>query len=394
MSDFKLVFNTKKVFLFGVLIALMYGLSPLVSVLLFRESLIFLHEYLAFFLICFVIFVVSIYPRAKYIKCSIDANEKSLRLGMLIVTTAYLLLQYSLYGDFTTAFFIPYRDRSGFALTGIFTNIYYPLTVCYTSVIFLFAIFLWGKKEKVTLLDLAFLAFSVVIFALLGSRNLLLWGFSAIAALFITKLRDHIIFLLVLILYIAAVLFAYFRNSGIVGFLLGNIDHLYYTPEFDYFDPLIHEFGSPYQAFELIYNSKNIIDDAPYGLLESFFINQLPSFLKPKDFISFTEYLSFRFAAPGEGIGSSPMTEAYFSNFFTLAFFILILTFIKWPTSHSKKYKTLKFFTYCLAVAVIFNIWRIGSAEVFKMFLSNITILLLLSYIFRFRLISFSTHQK
>ena len=113
--------------------------------------------------------------------------------------------------------------------------------------------------------------------------------------------------------------------------------------------------------------------------------------MKPSDFISFTNYISLLFAEPGEGIGSSPMTEAYLSSMGSLASLALFLTFVYWPAFYLRRWPALSFFTYALAVAVSFNIWRIGSAEILKMFASSAVALYVLAKVCRFRVFLFRT---
>ena len=192
-------------------------------------------------------------------------------------------------------------------------------------------------------------------------------------------------------------LFAYVRNNGLLAYLTGSIDQLHDQLSWEYFDPMIHEFGSSYRTFTTITSNQmagQILDQAPYGQLPSFFLNQLPSFLKPSDFISFTDYISLIFAKEGEGIGSSPMTEAHLSDMASVLSLAFISIVIYWPAYYLRRWPALRFFTYTLTVAVCFNIWRIGSAELLKMFISNVIALLFLASVCGFRVLSFGSPSR
>jgi hypothetical protein len=214
---------------------------------------------------------------------------------------------------------------------------------------------------------------------LLGSRNILLWSLSGVIALVVSNRKYQTISLLVVFLYIVAVLFAYARNNGLVAYIVGISDGLYTPLLLEYFDPIVHEFGSSYRTFSTIIYGKETLANAPYGQLSSFFINLLPSFLKPADFVTFTNYISLNYAPQGEGIGSSPMTEAHLSNMASIIGLIVVLMVVYWPAYYSRKYHEIRLFSYLLVIAVGFNIWRIGSAEIVKMFLSNIVVLIVLA---------------
>jgi hypothetical protein len=141
-------------------------------------------------------------------------------------------------------------------------------------------------------------------------------------------------------------------------------------------------------------SAEHILNDAPFGLFASFLINQLPSFMKPSNFISFTEYLSLLFAAPGEGIGSSPMLEAYLSSMASLAFAATNLALVFFPAFYFRRWPALRLFTYCLGVAIFFNFWRIGSAEILKMYLSGTLVLLVSAKTCGFRVLAFKSISR
>lgn len=388
----ELIFNSRKIYFFGVAIALLYGLSPSLSVWFFNSELPEIIAYSTYFSVCLALLLAICFPFNRRLISKIEVNENRLRIGVLLVSGVFILTQITFYGDFTTAFVVAYTERTGIELSGGIRYVLYPITSALTSLILLLTIHMYTQRDRINITNLSILIISVLIFSALGSRNLLLWSFSAVLALLISNLRYRTIILLVVGMYLFAVIFAFARNNGLIAYLTGGIDHLYTQLSWDYFDPIIHEFGSSYRTFHLISsdsNAKQLLDQAPYGQLSSFFINQLPSFMKPSNFISFTDYISLMFAEPGEGIGSSPMTEAYLSGMASLASLSVVLALVYWPGFYLRRWPALSLFTYALAVAVCFNVWRIGSAEIMKMFASSAVALFILAKACGFRVLLF-----
>jgi hypothetical protein len=387
----QLIFDARKIYLFSVLIALLYGLSPVMSAWLFDSKTPLLIEYQLYFSICASLFLIVSYPFNRRFKSKIDINESRLKIGMVLTAISFILTQITLYGDFTTAFIIAYTERTGVELSGGIRYIFYPVTIAFISMVLLLSTHLYLRRDRINFINLTILTSSILIFSALGSRNLLLWSFSAVLGLFISKLRYRYIFLLVIAMYLVAVVFAYGRNNGLIAYWTGAIDQLYGQLTWDYFDPMIHEFGSSYRTFVTVNSAEQELQNAPYSQLSSFILNQLPSFMKPSNFISFTDYISLKFAEPGEGIGSSPMTEAYLSSMLSLVSLTVVLTVVYWPAYYFRRWPSLSFFTYALAVAVCFNVWRIGSAEILKMFASSAVALFVLAKVCGFRVLSFRT---
>lgn len=387
-----LAFDARKIYFFGVLIALLYGLSPAISTFLFDTEILSLFSYEFYFIISATVFLFVSYPSNYRFKFRVEVDEISLLIGLLVFLIFFVTVQIAVYGDFTTAFIVAYTERAGAEFSGDIRFIFYPITTAFISLVLLFATHLYVRRDRINIINLTVLSAAIISISALGSRNLLLWSFSAVLALVITKLPYRHILSLVACIYLVAVLFAYARNNGLVAYLSGNIDQLYDQLSWEYFDPMIHEFGSSYRTFDLISAAPmgaTQLENAPYGLLGSFFINQLPSFLKPSDFISFTDYISLVFAKSGEGIGSSPMTEAYLSNMRSLISLGIISAVAYWPAYYLRRWPMLSFFSYALVVAVSFNIWRIGSAEILKMFASNVVALIVLAKCLKFRVLHF-----
>jgi uncharacterized membrane protein YqjE len=312
---------------------------------------------------------------------------------LVILSVIFILVQISLHGDFQTAFLVDYVSRTGAELSGNLRFVFYPVISGFVAAVLLFSVHLFARRDRVNLLNIVILAGTLLLFFAMGSRNLLLWSFSAAVTILLSKLRYNQIVFFTVGIYVFAVLFAYYRNNGLLSYLSGNIDQLYTPLLWAYFDPLIHEFGSSFRTFSLILGNpvaEQQLSNAPYGLLESFFMNQLPSFLKPSDFISFTDYTSLLFAARGEGIGSSPMIEAHLSGLSSLLALVLLLVFAYWPAYHLRHWPALRFFTYVLVVALSFNVWRIGSAEILKMFGSSVVAMFIIAKICDFRVLQFN----
>lgn len=390
----ELIFNARKIYFFGALIAFLYGLSPVISVWFFESELPGITSYLMYFLVCLVLLLVICYPVNHRLMSKIEVNESRLRTGIVLAATIFIFTQIAFYGNFTTAFIVAYTERTGVELSGGIRLVFYPITTAFISMVLLFSVHLYARRDRINIVNLTIVIGSVLIFSALGSRNLLLWGFSGILALSISRLRYRTLLLLVVGIYLFAVFFAYARNNGLIAYLTGSIDQLYVQLTWGYFDPIVHEFGSSYRTFNLIVSdptAEQRLNHAPYGQLASFFVNQLPSFMKPSDFISFTDYISLMFAEQGEGIGSSPMTEAYLSGMASLVSLAIFLALVYWPAFYFRRWPALSLFTYTLAVAVCFNVWRIGSAEILKMFGSSLVVLFLLAKACGFRVLLFRT---
>ena len=376
----RMIFDARKIYFFGLLIALLYGLSPNFSILFFGNTISEIGDFQFFFLVSFVVWGFLSFPLNNRFLVHLEVNEFRLLTSVALCLSAYVGVQIAVHGNFYTAFIIAYTERTGTALAGGLRYVVYPMTSAITVLISLLSIYVYTRVDRLNAITLSTLVMAIVIFGAIGSRNLLLWSFSGVLALFISRLRYGNIFLLVLGLYVSAVIFAYLRNNGFLLFLTGHIEHLYLPISFKYFDPIIHEFGSAFRTFSLLNNNEAIdqLNQAPYGIFSSFVLNQLPSYFKPTDFITMTNYISSQFAPVGEGIGSSPMTEINLSGGMSLLLLCTLAVFFYWPAYYLRWFPSLRFFSYSLIVAVSFNVWRIGSAEILKMFASNLVLLLLI----------------
>lgn len=392
----ELIFDARKIYFFGALIALLYGLSPVVSVWFFDTDAPRLGPYQFYFVICASVLAFVNFPINREFRARLAIHEPLLLLGMAVAASCFVLLQITVYGDFTSAFIVAYTERTGAEFTGGLRYIFYPTTTAFISLVMLLATHLYTRRDRINWLSGTLLIVSVLIFSALGSRNLLLWSLACALALYISKLKYRHIFLLVFSLYLLAVLFAFARNTGLIAYLTNTTERLDGLLTWAYFDPMIHEFGSSYRTFVTIsssYKAEEQLANAPYGQLTSFLVNQLPSFMKPSNFISFTDYISQLFADPGEGIGSSPMTEAYLSGMVSLVSLAFVGAVANWPAYYLRRWPTLNFFTYALAVAVCFNIWRIGSAEILKMFGSSVVALIILARLCAFQVLEFKVFR-
>lgn len=359
----------------------MYGFSPLVSSWFFGGEFPLVLEYELYFIACLFIFMFLTFPPNRSLSWGMYLDEHRLTMAVAIAAVGFFWIQILVYGNFTRAFILAYTERTGVDIQGTVRFLFYPMTTILNGLVALFTLYLYVRTDRRNIVNISILICSIIMLVLLGSRNILLWSLSGVMAVFISNKRYQSIFLLVIFLYLFAVLFAYARNNGLVAYFAGIADGLYTPLLFEYFDPIVHEFGSSYRTFSSVYYGKDYLDNAPYGLLTSFFINQLPSFLKPSDFMTFTNYISLIYAPEGEGIGSSPMTEAHLSNMLSIFGFLVVLVAVYWPAYYSRRYPELRLFTYLLVIAVGFNIWRIGSAEIMKMFLSNVVVFILLARI-------------
>lgn len=372
-----ITFDTTKIYLMGILIALMYGLSPVFSSLLFDSAVPGLATYLIYFVASLAIFFLIVFPSNRYCTFKIIVSETRLVGLYLVAATLFIVLQIAYYGDFTSAFIVSYTDRTGVEMEGPIRYIFYPITTLFTTLTLLFSTFLYAYKDQRSIIKFVLLFASLFLIAALGSRNILLWCLSGVLALIISKMKFRNIFLLAPTFYLFAVFFAFVRNTGLLSVILGT-DSMAGELNWIYFDPNIHEFGSSYRTFELIRSNGAAVDalrNAPYGQVSSFFINQLPSLFKPNDFVSFTEFISKLYAEPGEGIGSSPMTEALTSNYLSVFSLIILGVSFFWPVYYQRRLGYLSFACAALSIALYLNIWRIGSAEVFKMYVSFIVVI-------------------
>jgi hypothetical protein len=373
-----------KVCAFGIAIALLYGLTPFASMVMYKTDILVHDLYLKYFITCLSIFLLIIYPVRKSISWLITVSEIRMLVLLLVAGVLFVLIQLQLYGDYERAFVVAYTDRTGATLTGILQYVYYPVTLIYVSTLLLYTTYLYSNRKRVNIANSVVILCSLLLLSAMGSRNLLLWSLSGLMCGIVSKTKYRNLILLVILLYLLSVLFAYVRNNGLLLFLLGRIDYLYTDITWQYFDPLAHEFGSAYRTFKEVTIFRDSLVSAPYGIMSSIVYNQLPSFLKPTDFVSFTNYMSYILADPGEGIGSSPMTEAYLSNMQSLPFIAGLAILVYWPAYYMHRWPRLTLISYSLVIAVSFNVWRIGSAEILKMYLSSVLVTMVLAWVCKY----------
>ncbi|CAH0149837.1 hypothetical protein SRABI118_00501 [Massilia sp. Bi118] len=381
-------FDTYKLYLLGLLMALLYGFSPALSSLFFDTDVPGLGMYTMYFSLCLLAFFLVCYPSVRFVEFRMEVSPTRLTTCYVIAVLSYIGVQIAHYGDFTSAFVVSYTDRTGVEIDGPIKFIFYPITTLFIAITFVYALHLYTEKSARSWWKVLLLASSMFLISALGSRNILLWCLSGVLALVISRLKFRYVFMLPMAFYLFAVLFAFIRNTGLLAVILGT-DEVSEGLSWVYFDPNIHEFGSSYRAFELIRSNSSAIEElsnAPYGQVSSFFINQLPSFLKPADFISFTEYISKLYAPPGEGIGSSPMLEALTSNGASLFLLIGLAAMFFWPAYYLRRGRSISFTALSLSIALFFNIWRIGSAEVYKMYISFVVVIFAIQPIIGLRL--------
>lgn len=390
-----LEFDTRKIFTFGIFVAFLYGLSPLLSHLFFYDIPYYKNNFLLYFFICLFLWALIIFPKYRHFSASLEVNEFRLVAVTICAIILFIALQISTYGGFRAAFVASYIERTGTVLEGGLRFVFYPMSSALTVLILILSMYLYIRRDRINLITACTLSTAIIVFAALGSRNLLLWSLSGALGLIISRSSIRSILLSIPFLYFVAVLFAYFRNTGVISLLFGDIDYLATPLTFEYFDPLIHEFGSSFRTFSLMDSglAKSQMAQAPYGIFLSFVLNQLPSFLKPDDFISFTEYISYILAERGEGLGSSPMTELNFSRGTSLFALATLGALIYWPVFYLRGFAALRLASCSLFVAVSFNVWRIGSAEILKMFISSVIVFLLIKRLAGVRTIFFGRYK-
>lgn len=368
--------------------ALLYGFSPALSALFFDTDVPGLGMYTMYFSLCLLAFFLVCFPSVRFVQFRMEVSATRLTTCYVLAVLSYIAVQIAHYGDFTSAFVVSYTDRTGVEIEGPIKFIFYPITTLFIAITSVYALHLYTEKSARSWWKVLLLVISMFLISALGSRNILLWCLSGVLALIISRLKFRYVCMLPMAFYLFAVLFAFIRNTGLLAVILGT-DEISEGLSWIYFDPNIHEFGSSYRAFEIIRSNSAAIEElsnAPYGQVSSFFINQLPSFLKPADFISFTEYISKLYAQPGEGIGSSPMLEALTSNGASLFLLLGLAAMFFWPAYYLQRGRGISFTALSLSIALFFNVWRIGSAEVYKMYISFVVVIFAIQPIIGLRL--------
>ncbi len=376
-TTIELKIDLRKIYFFGVCIAALYGLTPLASNILFNSQAPYIFQYTTDFAISSATFFLLTFPIRKHIAINARVKDVNYIALMLFGMSIFIYSLFSLYGDFYTAFIASYTERTGTEISGILKYLFYPSAVIFQFCHFIGMLILASglkSKHKFSIILLNLVATTLIIG--LGSRNILLWCYSGAIAMLISRMRYKLIICVPIAMYLFAVGFAFMRNTGLISYLLGFTEHSSELT-WEYFDPMVHEFGASYRLYETLLSDAsavNAIQHAPYSLWESFIVNLMPSAIKPDDYIGFTDYISFLLAAPGEGIGSSPMTEALLTDYLSILLILVtgIVFFLIPSISTRVPYYT--FLCIGLSSAVFFNFWRIGSPELTKMVFSMLFI--------------------
>ena len=102
----ELIFDARKIYFFGALIALLYGLSPVMSAWFFESATPLLLQYELYFVSCIAVLLFVTYPPNKRFTSKLEINEPRLIIGMVGTAGIFILTQLAFYGDFTTAFVV------------------------------------------------------------------------------------------------------------------------------------------------------------------------------------------------------------------------------------------------------------------------------------------------
>ena len=125
------------------------------------------------------------------------------------------------------------------------------------------------------------------------------------------------VFSLIVSMIFISVIMAAMRNNGV-----GSIENFTF-PEFEYWNPIIHEYGTTYHIYNLIINQEKVIQGYEVfgqSYLDTF-INLLPSNMKPEGFISYSNAISQQYGVNGEGLGNSPVSEVIYNGYFPAIIF-------------------------------------------------------------------------
>jgi hypothetical protein len=388
-AQIRLTFDLRRIAFLGICVAILYGAAPMVAALAFDERLPFASEYTNDFMLVLIFAGLLSFPIVKDLHIDVELDLRRLTVLMMLATLAFATMQVSVYSSFEAAFVSAYTERAGIAPEGGLRFLFAPLLMVFLACLFLCSIFMRSKRGgRLNWLLLVSMTVATALVFGLGSRNSLLWGYSGLLAVLVSRLRYRSIFLVAVSLYLMAVSFAYVRNNAVLAYFLGVTD-ITAPLTLDYFNPIIHEFGSSYRLFEMISSdpySHVVAHSAPYGLAESLYLNMLPLAWKPDDFVSFTGYLSRVYAQLGQGVGSSPMTEMLFSGGWSLAMVALVVALINWPPQYLHGMPWYRFVCVGASIAIYFNFWRIGTAELLKMYFSFAVTLFAVGYVVGLRI--------
>ncbi|MCA3950715.1 hypothetical protein [Vibrio vulnificus] len=362
---------------FFVLVSMMYVFSPVISAIFFSFVPEGLLEFttVGLVLMCFVIVYTLMFKRYCFITPPYINGKISIVFGILLLFTLVSFL-IAIYGSLEGAILKSYNSRTGVNLSGLVGGLYYPLVVVisgYISLVMSDFLFFKNIEGRYRYLS-AFLAISLLlVFLGSGNRNIVLWSLSLPISLYVGSQSNLRVIMLVSAMIFISVIMAAMRNNG-----FGSISSFSF-PEFEYWNPIVHEYGTTYRVYDLIVNMGNRIygyDTFGQSYLDTI-INLLPSFLKPEGFVSFSDSLSSQYGIDGEGLGNSPIAEVIYNGYFPAVILQVMPFLVITLLIHSKLSSFLNRYLFIVKVAMLgcffiasFNFWRIGNAELSKIMLS------------------------
>lgn len=373
-----MILDNRSLSAFFLLVSLTYALTPTVSSIFFgyKADGLMLFTLIALFMIFILVIMVAFLPRYFILDAFELRTFPTIVLGgaLLFLVMGVLI---SIYGSLQSAIISPYQSRTGVLYSGIASIIYNPLLVfisAYNGLVISHILFFrtpLGNSYSVMLALVPFLF--LLIFLISGNRNLILWSISLPMAIWIGRRSLMSIFFLLAALVFLSVLAAAFRNFG-----LANISNFSF-PDAQYWNPIVHEYGTTFRVFDLLVNKDNEIRGfTVYGqsYLDTF-LNFLPSWLKPEGYQSFSTAISSQYAKNGEGLGGSPVAEVILNGYFPAVIIqtlpILFLFFFTRLRRGQKNFRFSEFLKYAALAGLIiacFNFWRIGFSELSKIILS------------------------
>lgn len=362
-----MIIDFKKLSFFYILVSSLYVFTPIFGYLFFDSNPSNLLEF-TFIGILLIIVVLPFFTLQTIQNIKFE-NMKPYRIllfsTIILITIIFVLI--SVYGGYQEAFLRSYTSR-----TGVDTPTYFnALLLCAPVITNILLLNIYLNKRLDFLFKSIFFLIAclyLLIFLLSGNRNLILFSISISLGIYISHSTYKKILFVFLLMVFVAFLMAAFRNYGIL-----NIDELKFPP-LNYWNPMVHEFGTSYNVFNMIINNNIRIDGFEFPLVTYIqgLINLLPGFLKPTGFESFSTVISSQLGENGEGFGNSPIAEVIYNGYFpAILFQILPLLFVIFLFKVKHKYSYFfKIIAFGLFSISIFNFWRIGFAELLKIQMS------------------------
>lgn len=369
--------DTRSLAVFFILISFSYAFSPLISEIFFDFQPVGLLLFILVALLLIICVSLGFLPYRRFILINTIhlRGFRSLLFGLLLLFSL-LSTMLAIYGSMEEAIFRSYMSRTGVILPGVIAFFYYPMLVTISAYISLaISEFMFFKNTDLfyRYANIIVAILFLLIFLASGNRNLMLWGLSLPIALYVGTRPWTKIALLVSAMIFLSVMVASFRNFG-----LENLSDFIF-PEYEYWNPIVHEYGTPYRVYDLIVNKGSRVvgyDIFGQSYLDSI-INLLPSFIKPDGFISFSNMISLQYGSNGEGLGNSPVAEVIYNGYFpalllqVFPFYILIFfTRLKGGYQYSNVTEIVKYAAFAGLIIATFNFWRIGNGELIKILFS------------------------